>query len=241
MSESRIAAPTRPMHEQPEPCFLAIDASTYTGSAAIIRGSGAVAECTVVMRGEKEERLMQAIADMVKRAGLRPSDLRAIVCGAGPGSFTSLRIAASIAKGLAVSLNVPLLAIPSWLLVLAGADPPLPAGTYVVFFDAMRGESYAALGQVTDSGAVASRGGPSLVRTAEAAEYAARIGGAPLGPAMSDASLPHARGVARFQPIGLKSSEVYQVDVDTWEPSYGRMAEAQVKWEAAHGRPLPGR
>ena len=30
------------------------------------------------------------------------------------------------------------------------------------------------------------------------------------------------------------------VDLDAWEPSYGRLAEAQVKWEAAHGRPLAG-
>ena len=28
------------------------------------------------------------------------------------------------------------------------------------------------------------------------------------------------------------------VDLARWEPSYGRLAEAQVKWEAAHGRPL---
>ena len=28
------------------------------------------------------------------------------------------------------------------------------------------------------------------------------------------------------------------VALDGWEPSYGRLAEAQVKWEAAHGRPL---
>jgi tRNA threonylcarbamoyladenosine biosynthesis protein TsaB len=28
------------------------------------------------------------------------------------------------------------------------------------------------------------------------------------------------------------------VDLDLWEPAYGRLAEAQVKWEAAHGRPL---
>ena len=28
------------------------------------------------------------------------------------------------------------------------------------------------------------------------------------------------------------------VDLASWEPAYGRLAEAQVKWEAAHGRPL---
>ena len=30
-----------------------------------------------------------------------------------------------------------------------------------------------------------------------------------------------------------------RVDLDRWEPDYGRLAEAQVKWEATHGRPLP--
>ena len=28
------------------------------------------------------------------------------------------------------------------------------------------------------------------------------------------------------------------VSLDKWEPAYGRLAEAQVKWEAAHGRAL---
>ena len=27
-------------------------------------------------------------------------------------------------------------------------------------------------------------------------------------------------------------------DLARWEPMYGRLAEAQVKWEATHGRPL---
>ncbi len=29
------------------------------------------------------------------------------------------------------------------------------------------------------------------------------------------------------------------VSLAAWEPDYGRLAEAQVKWEQAHGRPLP--
>jgi len=28
------------------------------------------------------------------------------------------------------------------------------------------------------------------------------------------------------------------IAIETWEPDYGRLAEAQVRWEAAHGRPL---
>jgi hypothetical protein len=30
------------------------------------------------------------------------------------------------------------------------------------------------------------------------------------------------------------------VDLATWEPQYGRVAEAQAKWEREHGRPLTG-
>jgi tRNA threonylcarbamoyladenosine biosynthesis protein TsaB len=29
------------------------------------------------------------------------------------------------------------------------------------------------------------------------------------------------------------------VDLASWEPDYGRLAEAQVRWEAEHGRALP--
>ena len=46
---------------------------------------------------------------------------------------------------------------------------------------------------------------------------------------------PHARGVARL--IG-ETSVLRVVDRAGWEPSYGRLAEAQARWEQAHGRPL---
>jgi hypothetical protein len=45
---------------------------------------------------------------------------------------------------------------------------------------------------------------------------------------------PHARGFARLIASGIAA----EVEMTTWEPTYGRKAEAQVKWEAAHGREL---
>jgi tRNA threonylcarbamoyladenosine biosynthesis protein TsaB len=48
---------------------------------------------------------------------------------------------------------------------------------------------------------------------------------------------PHARGAAVLLDEILAHG---RVSLDTWEPDYGRLAEAQVKWEAAHGRPLTG-
>ena len=72
---------------------LALDASTYSGSVALIRDGVVVADAVAAMRGEHEERLMPAIASVLSEHGVLVDQLDAVACGAGPGSFTSLRIA----------------------------------------------------------------------------------------------------------------------------------------------------
>ncbi|MGI9077527.1 MAG: tRNA threonylcarbamoyladenosine biosynthesis protein TsaB, partial [Gemmatimonadaceae bacterium] len=71
--------------------MLAIDASTYTGTVAVISEEKVVAEREVAMRGRNEERLMPAVAEALETAGVHVDNLGAVVCGGGPGSFTSLR------------------------------------------------------------------------------------------------------------------------------------------------------
>jgi tRNA threonylcarbamoyladenosine biosynthesis protein TsaB len=58
-----------------------------------------------------------------------------------------------------------------------------------------------------------------------------------VGPELGENWLPHARGAALLLNEVLA---IGPVDLGSWEPVYGRLAEAQVKWEAAHGRALPG-
>lgn len=176
---------------------------------------------------------MPAISALLDAHSVGVGDLDAVACGAGPGSFTSLRIAASIAKGVSVARSLPLLVAPSTLLVAAAADPVLPAGHYVAVLDAMRGDffyqdvSVAASGELQpgDSG----RKSRSLLEE-HAASTSARI----IGPTESPAFSPHARGFALL----IRSGIARPVDVTSWEPNYGRKAEAQVRWEAAHGREL---
>jgi tRNA threonylcarbamoyladenosine biosynthesis protein TsaB len=57
-----------------------------------------------------------------------------------------------------------------------------------------------------------------------------------IGPGETEPRDPHARGFAAL----LRASDdlVRRVDVASWEPDYGRKAEAQVRWEQAHGRAL---
>jgi tRNA threonylcarbamoyladenosine biosynthesis protein TsaB len=210
---------------------LAIDASTYVGTVAVLRDGAVVAAREAMMRGEHEERLMPAVLAALAEARAVPRDVARVVCGAGPGSFTSLRIAAGIAKGIAHGAGVPLFAMPSLALVVAGAKPPLEAGAYVATLDAMRGERYAQNVFVDDGGVVRVSSEPVV----ESPEQLALRGLPLVGPLEARALVPHARGVARMLDGILAAGPV---NLDAWEPSYGRLAEAQVKWEAAHGRPL---
>ena len=212
---------------------LALDASTYSGSVALLRDNAVVGESVVAMRGAHEERLMPAVVALLADHELQVDELQAVACGAGPGSFTSLRIAASISKGLSVAREIPLLVAPSTLLVVAGARPSLGAGHYVVALDAMRGDFFGQAVHVSTDGTL-TPGESWRVARAELEERSASIGATIVGPVEAVPMSPHARGFA----VLIRDGIARPVDMTTWEPDYGRKAEAQVRWEAAHGREL---
>ena len=188
------------------------------------------------MRSKESELLMPEVQRALQDAGQNMGGVQRIVCGAGPGSFTSLRIAASIAKGIAVGRGIPLFAVSSLALIVAGnvSDGPRGPRRYLAALDALRDESYAGLFE-HDAGRVSAAGEMMLVRTEELAgiglTHAARV----VGPDQPEEWLPHARGVSLLMDVIEGAGPV---DLAGWEPVYGRMAEAQVKWEATHGRAL---
>ncbi|HEY0997926.1 MAG TPA: tRNA (adenosine(37)-N6)-threonylcarbamoyltransferase complex dimerization subunit type 1 TsaB [Gemmatimonadaceae bacterium] len=213
---------------------LALDASTYGGTVAVFRGAHLLATREVAMRGAHEERLMPAVAEALDEAGVRAEDLDRVVCGEGPGSFTSLRIAGSIAKGIAFARGIPLVPVSSLALVVGAAAPPLAAGEYVAALDALRDEAYVATCTVDDASQVVQVGPMRVIPNAELATLAAR-GARVAGPGHPFGGPPHARGVAN---MAAWLADRPPADLAGWEPAYGRLAEAQVRWEAAHGRPL---
>jgi tRNA threonylcarbamoyladenosine biosynthesis protein TsaB len=222
----------------PQGFTLAIDASTYRGTVAVLDGARVVATGEATMRGAHEEALMPAVAEALAAAGIGPAELARVVCGEGPGSFTSLRIAGAIGKGIAHARGIPLFAVSSLYLIAAAAEPPLAEGAWLCVADAMRGECYATDVYMSESGVLVHETSARLVRPADfdaERAHAKRIVG-PNVASVDRESWPHASGVARDLAWILSHGPV---DLRAWEPSYGRLAEAQVKWEAAHGRPLP--
>ena len=220
---------------------LALEGATYDGSVALLRGASVIAERALgvedgsVSRAGRGEKLMPAIAACLEEAKVGRSEIARIVCGNGPGSFTSLRVAGSVAKGLASGLSVPLYAVSSLLLTVTGAKPPAPHGEYLSVLDALRGEFYAARVVITPD--EEPHVDPARLISAEELREIASMNSTlrVIGPGQQIDAHPHARGVA---PLMGSIVGAGSVDLASWEPEYGRLAEAQVRWEAAHGRPL---
>lgn len=215
---------------------LALDASTYRGTVAVLDDDRVLVQESAAMRGRQSELLMPAVERALKEAGSSLRAVQRVVCGAGPGSFTSLRIAASIAKGIALGRDIPLFAVSSLALIVAGnvSDGPRGARRYLAALDAMRGEFYVEEFE-HDAGAIRSAGTLRLIPSDGIAMAAGAASARAVGPELADNWHPHARGVAL---LGRTLAESGPVDLAEWEPKYGRMAEAQVKWEAEHGRAL---
>ena len=175
---------------------------------------------------------MPMVADCLRDGKVAARDLARVVCGEGPGSFTSLRVAASIAKGISAGAGVPLFSVSSLLLIIAGNDAG--EGRWLAALPAMRGEAFAAVYEVA-ANSIEEIGEPRIIGDAQLSDEAASRGAKVIGPVQESELNPHARGVARVIDHVLAAGEC---DINAWEPVYGRLAEAQVKWEAAHGRRL---
>lgn len=218
---------------------LAFDASAGTGTIAVLRDGTLVGEQTLEMRSSAEERFLPAVVATLASVGASVGTVERIVCGAGPGSFTSLRVVAAAAKGLAQGTGRPLYAVPSLALtVTADARTTAPGTRWLSTLDAMRADRYLALvtiGDTGDTGAVVAVESLGLTPQAEVAARAAALDATAIGPDEPLVAEPHARGVARCLALIAASGPV---DLARWEPVYGRLAEAQVKWEAAQGRSL---
>ena len=126
--------------------LLAFDTSTDALSIAVCKGAQ-VWQHIGAGGAQASSTLIPAIMALMSQAGLRFEDLNAIAFGKGPGSFTGLRTACSVAQGLALGAGVPVLPVDTLLAVAEEArfhidgDKPLRV---MSLLDARMDEVYAA-------------------------------------------------------------------------------------------------
>ena len=120
--------------------ILALDTATLSCSAAIVDNGLVSAELTTVNNQTHSKHLMNMIDTVCDMSGLKIADMDGFAVTIGPGSFTGLRIGISTVKGLAWSLNKPVVGISS-LDALAWQCAP---GAYLVctLLDARKHEVY---------------------------------------------------------------------------------------------------
>jgi tRNA threonylcarbamoyladenosine biosynthesis protein TsaB len=117
--------------------LLAIDTATRYISLALHDGHQIVYESTWRTFNNHTIELTPALRQALIQTRLAPADLTAVAVAQGPGSFTGLRIGMSVAKGLAMARQIPLVAVPT-LDIVAASVPPF-AGPLVAVLQAGRG------------------------------------------------------------------------------------------------------
>lgn len=121
--------------------LLAIDTSSLACSVAL------QADAKIFERHEEQARehtrlLMPMVHAVLDEASLRTEQLDAIVLGNGPGSFIGMRIAASVAQGIAHGAGIPIVPVSSLAAVAAQAFQETGAREIVVAQDAHMNEVY---------------------------------------------------------------------------------------------------
>jgi tRNA threonylcarbamoyladenosine biosynthesis protein TsaB len=110
---------------------LAFDTATSVATAALVRDGEVLGE-----RASRAVRVLEDADELLRAAGVEPSELDRLVVGTGPGSFTGLRMGLAAARGLAFSLDVPVAGVSTLDALAAGAPGALPvvdAGRQEVF------------------------------------------------------------------------------------------------------------
>ncbi|HEX9665312.1 MAG TPA: tRNA (adenosine(37)-N6)-threonylcarbamoyltransferase complex dimerization subunit type 1 TsaB [Thermodesulfobacteriota bacterium] len=121
---------------------LGIETSTHSGSVAIIDGDTILGEIFLNVGPSLSEKLLPMVDWLLREAGMKRNDIEGIAVSSGPGSFTSLRVGISTAKGMAFSLGIPIVGVSS-LEVLSRNLLHTPY-TICTIIDARRKQVYAA-------------------------------------------------------------------------------------------------
>ncbi|HEX7914294.1 tRNA (adenosine(37)-N6)-threonylcarbamoyltransferase complex dimerization subunit type 1 TsaB [Rudaea sp.] len=134
--------------------LLAIDTATEACSAAL-GFDGKIIERSELAPRRHAELILPMIASLLAEAGLARRDLDGIAVGRGPGAFTGVRLAISVAQGLALGLDLPVVPVSS--LAALALDAPHAAHRdepILAVIDARMGEVYTGTFRRTADGLV---------------------------------------------------------------------------------------
>lgn len=151
--------------------LLALDTSTHLAGLALCENGELRAEYTWDVGANHSVELLRRLEWLLQERGLSMAQISAVAATIGPGSFTGVRVAVTVAKTLAFSLKAPLIGISTLdVIAYSHAAAALPV---CALMEAGRGEFYAAFyrqGYFED----AARAGNAFADEAGAGSWLAR-------------------------------------------------------------------
>lgn len=130
------------------PLLLALDTAGERSSAALRLPDGRVLETVERVGNRHAERLLDQVAGLLKEAGASRREIGLVAFGAGPGSFTGLRVACGTAQGVAWALQIDTVPVSNLEALAFRAQKALSlkkGARIAVLNDARMNECYAAL------------------------------------------------------------------------------------------------
>lgn len=129
------------------PLILNLETATEVCSVGLAGAGRPLALCERTEGNDHGRIVTRLVGACMDAAGLELGDLSAVAVSGGPGSYTSLRIGVSVAKGICFALERPLLAVDTlaslaWAAARTDGDPD---ALYCPMIDARRMEVYTAL------------------------------------------------------------------------------------------------
>jgi len=126
--------------------IISLETSSNVCSVALYNYTELISCSEILVQKSHSSLLTVMIQQCVEQAGYKLSDLNAVAVSAGPGSYTGLRIGASVAKGLCYSLEIPLIAVDTlYSMGAMVAEFVEPDSIICPMLDARRMEVYCAL------------------------------------------------------------------------------------------------
>lgn len=220
---------------------LAIDAATDRLSVAGDRGGGVAEERSLVGARRHAGALLTLVDDVLRALSAARRDISLVAVGDGPGSFTGLRVSFAAAKAI-VGDRLPLVTAPS--LMTRAAEAARPGERVLAIASALRGEVYAGawrfdLPNRIDRLLVPRTVGRADILLLPPVERVVGDGPADFIQALGPVTRMFPSASTLLRLIGVPGGAAPVANPLWFEPTYGRPAEAQAKWERDHGRPLP--
>ncbi len=237
--------------------ILAVDTSTMIQTIAVMVDGELCGERVLNTRRGHAGKLLGAIRDLLDDTGVDLPDLDLLVVGAGPGSFTGLRIGMASLKGLAFASKTPMVTASSLAAIAMQAH--CCEDLVVPLIDARKKEIYAGLYRAQERGLMGevvkdrAFGPDQLIESVENVRnpgeevvlvgpglktYLEKLKSGLRGPVRI---LHNIHAAPRAANLALIAAETVTWDkipaLDTLEPNYQRLSDAEVNFRPRMARP----